>query len=157
MQVISGNSYNFIQEVERSVIKVCSQFKSVIMKYFLSIILLFCMLNTYGQTKHPAFDALGRGDLNALGLQLDERVEFCMNGKISYLDKADVVKALKSFLEANPPKSCTPLHKGASKGNESNYLIAHFSSTNGRNFRVFLYAEENSNGRQIQELKIDSQ
>lgn len=115
------------------------------------------MLITYGQTKHPAFDALGRGDLNALGLQLDERVEFCMNGKISYLDKADVVKALKSFLEANPPKSCTPLHKGASKGNESNYLIAQFSSTNGRNFRVFLYAEENSNGRQIQELKIDSQ
>lgn len=127
------------------------------MKYFISVILLVCVMSVHAQTKHPAFDALGRGDLVALGAQLDERVEFCMNGKISYLDKTDVVKALKSFLDANPPKSCTPLHKGASKGNESNYLIAQFSSTNGRNFRVFLYAEENTNGRYIQELKIDAQ
>ncbi len=109
------------------------------------------------QVKHPAFDALAKSDLVSLQEMLDERVEICFDNKVQYLDKQAAIHSLKKFLTENPPKSCNPVHNGAAKGNASQYVIGNLVSSNGKNYRVFIYSSDRSDKKIIQELKIDLQ
>ncbi|MEP7195178.1 MAG: DUF4783 domain-containing protein [Saprospiraceae bacterium] len=127
------------------------------MKYISLLVFFVVSLSLSAQLKHQAFDALGKGDLNLLSSLFDSKVELCFDNKVQYLDKQATINAVQSFLSKNPPKSCTPLHQGAAKGNTSQYRIGNFQSTNGKNFRVFIYSADNGEKSLIQELKIDVQ
>jgi len=111
----------------------------------------------FSQVKNPVFEAMAKSDVSSLSNLLNAKVEYCYHGKIAYLDRADATKAIKLFMETNPPKSVNALHKGASRANESQYQIAQYSSTNGKTFRVMIYAEASGGGSSIQEIKIDPQ
>jgi hypothetical protein len=115
------------------------------------------MIHADAQTRHPAFDAIVRLDYNALLNLMDKKVEYSHNGRVAYLDKAEAIQAIRSFVEANPPKSINPLHKGASRSNESQYHIAQYTSTQGKIFRLTLYAEESGSAGSIQEFRIEPQ
>ncbi|MBK9270744.1 MAG: DUF4783 domain-containing protein [Saprospiraceae bacterium] len=114
-------------------------------------------LLSFAQTRHPAFDAFSKSDPSGLSNLLNSKVEYCYNGKIAYLDKYEATKALGLFMTNNPPKSVNALHRGASKSNESQYQIAQYLSTNGKSFRIMIYAEENASTNGIREIKIDPQ
>ncbi len=121
------------------------------------ILWLAFMVTAHAQTRHPAFDAMVRLDYNALLNLMDKKVEYGHNGRVAYLDKSEAIQAIRSFMEANPPKSITPLHKGASRSNESQYQIAQYTSVQGKAFRITLYAEESGNAGTIQEFRIEPQ
>ncbi|MBK7232354.1 MAG: DUF4783 domain-containing protein [Saprospiraceae bacterium] len=122
------------------------------------IVVLWAILPffAYSQAKHPVFEALSKSDASSLSNLLNAKVEYCYHGKIAYLDREDATKAIKVFMETNPPKSVNALHKGASRTNESQYQIAQYSSTNGKTFRVMIYSDSGS-AAGIQEIKIDPQ
>ncbi|MEO6692515.1 MAG: DUF4783 domain-containing protein [Saprospiraceae bacterium] len=107
--------------------------------------------------KNSAFEALEKSDLTALSGMLDNKVEICFDNKVQYLDKQATISAIKNFLTQNPPKSVTAVHNGAAKGNASQYTIGSFVSSNGKNYRVFVYTSDKGEKKIIQELKIDLQ
>ncbi len=127
----------------------------------MSKIIIFLWLalihNAHAQTRHPAFEAMSRSDYNSLMNLMDKKVEYSHNGRVAYLDKSEAIQAIRSFMEAHPPKSINPLHKGASRSNESQYHIAQYTSTQGKVFRVTIYAEESGGSGTIQEIRIEPQ
>ena len=127
------------------------------MKYLkITFFLLFTHLIS-AQMKNSAFEALEKSDLTTLSGMLDNRVEICFDNKVQYLDKQATIAAIKNFLTQNPPKSCNPVHNGAAKGNASQYSIGTLASTNGKNYRVFIFTSDKGDRKIIQELKIDLQ
>ena len=127
------------------------------MKLFLVILLNIPLFLLLAQDRYSAFDAIAKGDVNLLAGQFDDHVELCFNGKIQILEKVAASKALKGFLDQNQPKSCTSIHKGASKSNESQYLIGQLTTLTGKQFRVYIYFEEIGGKSIIQELRIDKE
>jgi len=127
------------------------------MRFLLLASMVLSGMIAFGQAKNPALDALSRNDLNSLSAMLDDRVEICFDNRVQYLDKEATISAVRAFLSQNPPKSCAQMHTGASKGNASNYVIGSLASSNGKNFRVFIFVSEKGDKKIIQELKIDLQ
>jgi hypothetical protein len=109
------------------------------------------------QTKHQVFEAIRKVDMQTLSTMFDNKVEYCFDDHIQFLDKNSTLKALKAFLDRNTPKSVTPMHEGASKSEESNFAIAILESTNNRKYRLYVYAENSGGKLLVQELRIDIQ
>ena len=128
------------------------QMKSKFLVFF--FVLLGYALSAQTAPKQIAFDAIASGDVEALINYFDHHVELCFNDQIQVLDKQAASKAIRSFFEKNPPKSCAPIHGGVSKNNSSQYKIGSLTSTNGKNFRVFVYTEEEAGKKVIKELRI---
>lgn len=121
------------------------------------VICLFIFQQTaFAQINNPAFEAISKADFNSFSNLLDHKLEYSYNGKVYFMEKSEVIKALKSFMESNPLKNLTPKHNGSSKSKESQYHIAHYISTNGKTYRILIYSEGELGVGQIQELKIDS-
>ena len=121
------------------------------------IILVFLIGNhfTNAQNLNGVFDAIRKVDLIALNGLFDNKMEYCYDNQIEFVDKSIALKALKAFLERNPPKSVTPMHKGNAKGDDSNFAIAIMESSNGKKFRFYIYAESLNSKTLVQELRID--
>ena len=127
------------------------------MKLIFVILLNIPMFLLSAQDRYSAFDAIAKGNVNALASQFDDHIELCFNGKIQILEKVAASNALKGFLEQNQPKTCTSIHKGSSKSNESQYLIGQLTTTSGKFFRVYIYFEDIDGKSIIQELRIDKE
>lgn len=110
-----------------------------------------------GQSLNPFFDFLRKSDTRAISELLAEKVQYCFDDQIDVADKVVALKALKAFLERNPPKSVTPMHKGNSKGEGSSFSIAVLETSNGKKYRVYVYAELDSGKTSIKEIRIDKQ
>ncbi|MDQ3142987.1 MAG: DUF4783 domain-containing protein [Bacteroidota bacterium] len=124
------------------------------MKFKLFVLgILWCSVS-FGQTKQTGFDALGKGDVDALIALFDNPVELCLEDKLEILDKTSARKAMKIFFDKNPPKSLKPIHNGVSKGQDSRYYIGLYSTSNNNLFRVFIYADETGGKKLIKELRI---
>lgn len=95
--------------------------------------------------------------MTALAEMFDNKIEYCFDDQIEFLDKKAALKALKAFLDRNVPKSVTPMHQGASKTEDSNFAIAIMESMNGRKYRIYVYAENSGGKLLVQELRIDIQ
>lgn len=118
------------------------------------VFLFLCQL-AFGQNINGVFEAIRKVDLVALNVLFDNKMEYCYDNQIEFVDKTIALKALKAFLERNAPKSMTPMHKGNSKGDDSNFAIAIMESTNGKKFRFYIYAETIQGKTLVQELRID--
>ncbi len=112
---------------------------------------------TIAQSRSQIFESIRASDMNKLSELFDKNIEYCFNDQIQFLDKTAAVKAVKAFLDVNVPKTITPIHKGASKSEDSNFSIAIMEAMNGRKFRIYVYAESESGKLLIQELRIDVQ
>ncbi len=110
---------------------------------------------TFSQTNNAVFDAIRKADMNLLNQLFDDKIEYCFDNQIEFVDKSVALKAFKAFLERNVPKSLTPMHKGSSKAEDSNFAIAILETTNGRKFRIYVYSENLTGKTLVQELRID--
>ncbi len=127
------------------------------MKIFIMLVSMFLTTGIFSQSKMLVFDAIQKSDMNALALLLDKKVEYCFDDQIQFLETEAAVKAIRAFLSVNVPKTVTPMHKGASKMEDSNFAIATMESMNGRKFRIYVYAENSGGKLLVQELRIDIQ
>ena len=118
-------------------------------------VLLFFTQLAFAQNINGVFDAIRKVDMIALNELFDKKMEYCFDNQIEFVDKTVALKALKAFLDRNTPKSMTPMHKGNSKGDDSNFAIAIMESSAGRKFRFYVYAETVQGKTLVQELRID--
>lgn len=125
---------------------------------FLKIISLFLVGHlSIAQNKTTVFEAIRKSDMTTLSDLFDQKIEYCFDNQIEFVDKTVALKALKAFLDRNIPKTMTPMHKGSSKTEDSNFAIAIMETTSGRKFRIYVYAENSAGKFLVQELRIDKQ
>jgi hypothetical protein len=78
------------------------------------------------------------------------------------MDKEDIytkdkaTKILELFFSQNKPKSFKEVHKGTSRGNDSQYCIGNLS-TSTKTFRVYNYMKSTGGKVAIKELRFDEE
>ena len=125
---------------------------------------LFVLFITFGlstavdaQVQTSIFEAVGSGDAPKVSIYMDQNIELCFEDKINFMTKAQAEKALAEFYKENPPLSFKAIHKGNSRGADSNYMIGQYRSKNARNFRVYIFARAQGDSAIIQEIRFDLQ
>ena len=98
--------------------------------------------------------AIGKGDIETLSKYFDESVEICILDLEDLLDKSEAISEIKSFFEANNPKSFQVVHDGTSKGQDSRYFIGDLNTSNSI-FRVYVYMKSTSDSYLIQEIRFE--
>ena len=86
------------------------------------------------------FKDIANKDISALTTKFSDEMEVCVNDSQEFMDKAEAIAAVKSFLEKVKPISGSELHQGSSKSKASQYRVGQLKTAQG-NFRVFIYLE----------------
>lgn len=100
--------------------------------------------------------AISAGDAVALSQYFDSNIEISILDEVDVYNKAEAVKALKAFFSTNKPKSYNPMHKGTSKGADSQYSIGNLVTANS-SYRVYVYLKMEGSKQLIQELRFDKE
>ncbi|MCP3929633.1 MAG: DUF4783 domain-containing protein [Bacteroidetes bacterium] len=98
--------------------------------------------------------ALSSGDAQALGQYFDQSVEVSILDDEDLYSRAEAISIVKDFFSKNKPNSFSQLHKGASKGKDSEYCIG-LLSTSTHTFKVYLYMKVSADSYLIQGLRFD--
>ena len=85
----------------------------------------------------------------------DSQVDMFVMNKENTYSKADAVKLMESFFKVHKVHSFERMHSGSSRGQSSNYEIAHLNTDKGA-YRVYLYYENSSGKKLISELRIEN-
>jgi len=100
--------------------------------------------------------AISDGDAVALSQFFDANVEISILDDMDVYNKAEAVKTLKAFFAKNKPTSYSQMHKGTSKGADSQYSIGNMvTATNS--YRVYVYLKVQGSKQLIQELRFDKE
>lgn len=98
--------------------------------------------------------AIGSGDIETLSKYFDESVEICILELEDLMDKDEAKSEIKTFFEANNPKSFQVVHDGTSKGQDSKYFIGDLNTSDSM-FRVYVYMKSTSDSYLIQEIRFE--
>lgn len=102
--------------------------------------------------------ALSEGDASSLSAYFDRSVEVMINGQGDLLTRDKAKERLSGFFSKQGVASFAIVHKGAAKGNASNYCIGDLK-TKEKTYRVYLYMKPTSSSEgalRIVELRFDS-
>ncbi|MEY3195157.1 MAG: hypothetical protein RIQ78_1254 [Bacteroidota bacterium] len=100
--------------------------------------------------------ALNTGDVETLSKYFSDNVEISIQDKEQIYPKAKAAGVLRSFFDANKPKSFSQVHKGTSRESSDQYCIGNLSAVTG-DYRVYLYLKVSGNSLSIQEIRMDKQ
>ncbi len=125
-------------------------------------LLLFTILLSTMTAMTPAQDAsltaitsaISSGDADALGRYFDANVEVAIKDAEKTYSKTEAVKVVKDFFVKNKPGNFKQVHQGASKGQDSQYIIGNLTANTG-SFRVYVFMKVNSGNNVIQEIRFD--
>ena len=120
----------------------------------IAFILVLASTQITAQPLNTALKAIGSGQVEQAAKYFNSEVEVTINNDINFLSKAETVATLKKFFASNPPQSFEEMHKGASKTNDSRYVIGRMEA-GGKTFRIYLYGSEDSGQMMIQEIRIE--
>lgn len=98
--------------------------------------------------------AISAGNADALGKFFDANVEVAVKDAEKTYSKADAIKVVKDFFSKNKPSNFKQVHQGASKGQDSKYVIGNLAATTG-SFRVYVFMKVSSGSNVIQEIRFD--
>ena len=127
------------------------------MKKFLIFILLvpaLAMTTVEDFNLDAITKAISQGNADALGQYFDNSVEVAVLDKEEVYSKADAIKQVKDFFAKNKPSSFSQMHQGASKGQDSQYVIGNLVASTGT-YRVYVYMKVTGSKYLIQELRFD--
>jgi len=100
--------------------------------------------------------AISTGDAESLSKHFDEEIELTVLEKVEVYNKQEAKKAIGAFFASNKPKSFNSVHKGTSKGKESQYMIGNLV-TGASTYRVYIYMKIDNGNHVIQELRFDEE
>jgi hypothetical protein len=134
------------------------QQKGSIMKTLIFVLLFSpAFLFAQGATGLDAISAaLNSGDVETLSKYFSDNVEISIQDKEQIYTKAKAADVLRSFFDANKPKSFSQVHKGTSRESSDQYCIGNLSAVTG-DYRVYLYLKVSGNSISIQEIRMDKQ
>lgn len=98
--------------------------------------------------------AISAGNADALGKFFDANVEVAVKDNERTYSKAEAIKVVKEFFAKNKPSNFKQVHQGASKGQDSKYVIGNLAANTG-SFRVYVFMKVNSGNSVIQEIRFD--
>ena len=126
------------------------------MKQFL-LALLFLPSLAFAQEGMPQITkALNSGNAEALGAYFDQSIELSILDEEGIYNKAQALQKVRRFLSQNKVSSFTEVHQGASRSNDSKYVIGNIVTSNGT-YRVYLYLSSRNGKMIIQEFRFDSE
>lgn len=99
-------------------------------------------------------DAISAGNAEALGKYFDDKVEVAVKDSEKTYTKNDAINIVKEFFGKNKPTSFKQVHQGASKGQDSQYVIGNMTSQSGA-YRVYVFMKVANGNYLIQELRFD--
>ena len=98
--------------------------------------------------------AISAGNADALGQYFDSKVEVAVKDVEKTYSKAEAIKIVKDFFAKNKPTSFKQVHQGASKGQDSQYVIGNMTAQSGA-YRVYVFMKVDGDKHVIQELRFD--
>ncbi|HFA51407.1 MAG TPA: DUF4783 domain-containing protein [Bacteroidetes bacterium] len=98
--------------------------------------------------------AIGAGNADALGKYFDANVEVAVKDTEKTYSKAEAIKVVKEFFAKNKPSNFKQVHQGASKGQDSKYVIGNLTANTG-SFRVYVFMKMKGSDSVIQEIRFD--
>ena len=98
--------------------------------------------------------AISAGNADALGKYFDSKVEVAVKDVEKTYSKAEAIKIVKDFFAKNKPTSFKQVHQGASKGQDSQYVIGNMTAQSGA-YRVYVFMKVDGDKHVIQELRFD--
>jgi len=125
----------------------------------LFFLLLFVPAFAFSQTNaslESITSALNAGDVEALSKYFAPNVEISIQDQEQVYAKAKATEVVRSFFNANKPKSFSQMHKGMSRESSDQYCIGNLAATTG-NYRVYLYLKVNGANLSIQEIRFDKE
>jgi len=123
----------------------------------LILMLLLAPISLLAQSSYTAVTAaVGKGDLKAVSQFLDKNVEISLMDKEDIYSKEKATKILALFFSKNKPRSFKEVHKGTSRGNDSQYCIGNLA-TSTKTFRVYIYMKSTAGKIAIKELRFDEE
>jgi hypothetical protein len=120
------------------------------------VLILVSLFAPFLHAQEDLYTALGKGDVPGIASYLGADVELALNDVEQVLSKPEAEIRLRDFYKENPAKSFHVVHTGASKSNESNYIIGDLTTEKGK-FRVYFYFTQEGDKRVIAELRIDKE
>ncbi|MDX1476365.1 MAG: DUF4783 domain-containing protein [Saprospiraceae bacterium] len=119
------------------------------------ILLLFtCLLTIPVLGQSDVYNALSKGDVDAIANHLDNNVELCIFDQEDIFTRQKAISMLRDFFAQHAPKGFKQMHSGASKGRDANYAIGQLSTGTGT-YRVYLYFDTRNDKQVIKELRIE--
>ena len=125
----------------------------------LLLVLFFSPFNQVQDVNPPAnlasiSKAISDGDATTLSKYFDSMVEIAILDDEDMYSKSDAKSKVSSFFAKAKPKSYSQVHKGNSKGNNSQYCIGNLATTGG-DYRVYIYLKVKGANTVIQEMRFD--
>ncbi len=125
----------------------------------LLLILFFSPFNQVNDAEPPVnlasiSKAISNGDAGALASHFDKTVEIAIMDEEDMYSKSEAKGKVSSFFASAKPKSYSQVHKGNSKGNDSQYCIGNLVTTSG-DYRVYIYLKVKGDKTVIQEMRFD--
>ena len=96
--------------------------------------------------------AIKDGNADRLAQYFDDNVEVSIMDEV--YNKAQAKSALKQFFNKNKPKAYAQVHKGVSKGQDSQYTIGNLT-TSAATYRIYILVKKNAGKHLVEEIRID--
>ncbi len=98
--------------------------------------------------------AISTGNADALGKYFDANVEVALKDTERTYSKSEAIKVIKDFFAKNKPSNFKQVHQGASKGQDSQYVIGNLTANTG-SYRVYVFMKVSGGKNVIQEIRFD--
>ena len=112
------------------------------------------MAPAQGDNLSAITSAISAGNADALGRYFDANVEVAVKDSERTYSKAEAIKVVKDFFAKNKPSNFKQVHQGASKGQDSKYVIGNLAANTG-SFRVYVFMKVSGSKSTIQEIRFD--
>lgn len=126
------------------------------MKKLLSIALLCISLISSAKTPE-IFDeisvAIKSGDVKMLSRNFNSSIDLTIGSQENTYSKAQAEQVLRDFFDSAKPSGFTIIHQGLSKEG-AKYAIGNLSTSQGKNYRVYLYVKQVGNAYLVNELRF---
>ncbi|MEO5572088.1 MAG: DUF4783 domain-containing protein [Bacteroidia bacterium] len=130
------------------------------MKKSLRLSVLFMLISLSLFAALDIFDnvssAIRTGDARQLSRFFNTNVDLTILNQEEVYSKAQAEQIVKDFFSKNTPKSFTIIHNGLSKEG-SKYAIGNLVTTQGINYRTYLYIKQSGGTEYIQELRFEKE
>lgn len=99
--------------------------------------------------------AIKSGNVTEMAKDFDKVVDVTINNEQSTYSESQAAVVLKNFFSRNKIKSFTVKHKGAPADNSSIYIIGDLRAESKKDYRLYLFFKQKSNGLFLQEIRIE--
>lgn len=113
---------------------------------------LFAMLDIFDNISM----AIRTGDAKQLSRYFNTNVDLTILNQEEVYSKAQAEQIVKDFFSKNTPKSFSIIHNGLSKEG-SKYAIGNLITTQGANYRTYMYIKQSGGTEFIQELRFEKE